>query len=280
MILKLLKYLFKDFYIFSAAYSNNIFPDPLKKQEEEKYIKEMLLGDKNARNKLIEHNLRLVAHIVKKYDNKSETDDLISIGTIGLIKGIDSFSNKNGARLTTYCARCIENEILMNYRNNKKNNKNVSINEAIGYDKDGNEITLLDILKTPDPDFAMNIHKNNNLKLLKKYFNVLNEREKDIIIKRYGLNNNDEITQKELEIFNSILQIENIESCDKPYYMPTFTVFENKDVLDPILAWPNAKIILFSNDEKESYEIAKYSDWHAFCLSEDFNMIKIVKLLK
>ena len=198
MILKLLKYLFKDFYIFSAAYSNNIFPDPLKKQEEEKYIKEMLLGDKNARNKLIEHNLRLVAHIVKKYDNKSETDDLISIGTIGLIKGIDSFSNKNGARLTTYCARCIENEILMNYRNNKKNNKNVSINEAIGYDKDGNEITLLDILKTPDPDFAMNIHKNNNLKLLKKYFNVLNEREKDIIIKRYGLNNQDEITQKEI----------------------------------------------------------------------------------
>ena len=195
MILKLLKYLFKDFYIFSAAYSNNIFPDPLKKQEEEKYIKEMLLGDKDARNKLIEHNLRLVAHIVKKYDNKSETDDLISIGTIGLIKGIDSFSNKNGARLTTYCARCIENEILMNYRNN---NKNVSINESIGFDKDGNEITLLDILKTPDPDFAMNIHKNNNLKLLKKYFNVLNEREKDIIIKRYGLNNKDEITQKEI----------------------------------------------------------------------------------
>ena len=198
MILKLLKYLFKDFYIFSAAYSNNVFPDPLKREEENKYIKEMLLGDKDARNKLIEHNLRLVAHIVKKYDNKAETDDLISIGTIGLIKGIDSFSNKNGARLTTYCARCIENEILMNYRNNKKNNKNVSINEAIGYDKDGNEITLLDILKTPDPDFAMNIHKNNNLKLLKKYFNILNEREKDIIIKRYGLNNQDEITQKEI----------------------------------------------------------------------------------
>ena len=147
---------------------------------------------------LIEHNLRLVAHIVKKYDNKNETDDLISIGTIGLIKGIDSFSNKNGARLTTYCARCIENEILMNYRNNKKRSKNVSINEPIGYDKDGNEITLLDILKTPDPDFAMNIHKNNNIKLLKKYFNILNSREKEIIIKRYGLNNKDELTQKEI----------------------------------------------------------------------------------
>ena len=198
MIIKLLKFLFKDFYIFSAAYSNNIFPDPLKKEEEEKYIKEMLLGNEDARNKLIEHNLRLVAHIVKKYDNKDETDDLISIGTIGLIKGIDSFSNKNGARLTTYCARCIENEILMNYRNNKKRNKNVSINEPIGYDKDGNEITLLDILKTPDPDFAMNIHKNNNIKLLKDYFNILNDREKEIIIKRYGLNNTDEQTQKEI----------------------------------------------------------------------------------
>lgn len=198
MILKILKYFFKDFYIFSAAYSNNVFPDPLERDEEENYIKKMFLGDKEARNKLIEHNLRLVAHIVKKYDNKNETDDLISIGTIGLIKGIDSFSNKNGARLTTYCARCIENEILMNYRNNKKNNKNVSINESIGFDKDGNEITLLDILKTPDPDFATKLYTKNNIKLLKKFFNVLNKREKEIIIKRYGLNNKDEITQKEI----------------------------------------------------------------------------------
>lgn len=198
MILKILKYLFKDFYIFTAAYSNDVFPEPLSKEDEEENVKKMLLGDKKARNKLIEHNLRLVAHIVKKYDNKNETDDLISIGTIGLIKGIDTFSYKHGARLTTYCARCIENEILMNYRNNKKNNKNVSINESIGFDKDGNEITLLDILKTPDPDFAMDIHTKNNIKLLKTYFNVLNKREKEIIIKRYGLNNQDEITQKEI----------------------------------------------------------------------------------
>ena len=198
MIKKILKYLFKDFYIFSAAYSNNIFPDPLTKEEEEKYIKEMLEGNKKARDKLIEHNLRLVAHIVKKYDNKNETDDLISIGTIGLIKGIDSYSYKHGTKITTYCARCIENEILMNYRNNKKNNKNVSINEAIGYDKDGNEITLLDILKTPDPDYAGQIHKDNNIKLLNKYINILNTREKDIITKRYGLNNKNEKTQKEI----------------------------------------------------------------------------------
>ena len=198
MILKILKYLFKDFYIFTAAYSNGVFPEPLSKEDEEEAVKKMLLGSIEARNKLIEHNLRLVAHIVKKYDNKNETDDLISIGTIGLIKGIDTFSYKHGARLTTYCARCIENEILMNYRNNKKNNKNVSINESIGFDKDGNEITLLDILKTPDPDFAMDIHTKNNIKLLKTYFNVLNKREKEIIIKRYGLNNQDEITQKEI----------------------------------------------------------------------------------
>lgn len=113
MFKKILQYLFKDFYIFSAAYSNNIFPDPLSKEEEDKFIEQAKLGDKEARNKLIEHNLRLVAHIVKKYDHsKEETDDLISIGTIGLIKGIDSFSYKHGTRITTYCARCIENAHL------------------------------------------------------------------------------------------------------------------------------------------------------------------------
>jgi len=231
MFLKILKYLFKDFYIFSAAYSNNIFPDPLEKEEEEKYIKEMFLGNKEARNKLIEHNLRLVAHIVKKYDNKNETDDLISIGTIGLIKGIDSFSNKNGAKLTTYCARCIENEILMNYRNNKKNNKNVSINEAIGFDKDGNEITLLDILKTPDPDFATKIYTKNNIKLLKNYFNILNKREKEIIIKRYGLNNQDEITQKEIakELGISRSYVSRIEKRALTKMLKEFIKSKNND---------------------------------------------------
>lgn len=231
MISKILKYLFKDFYIFSAAYSNNVFPDPLEKEEEEKYIKKMFLGDKEARNKLIEHNLRLVAHIVKKYDNKNETDDLISIGTIGLIKGIDSFSYKNGARLTTYCARCIENEILMNYRNNKKNNKNVSINEAIGFDKDGNEITLLDILKTPDPDFATKLYTKNNIKLLKKFFNVLNKREKEIIIKRYGLNNKDEITQKEIakELKISRSYVSRIEKRALTKMLKEFIKSKNND---------------------------------------------------
>ncbi len=199
MFLKFIKYLFKDFYLFTAAYSNNVFPDPLTKEEEEKYVKLSQVGDKEARAKLIEHNLRLVAHIVKKYDHKREdVDDLISIGTIGLIKGVDSYKDLHGTRITTYCARCIENEILMYFRADKKNNKNISLNEQIGYDKDGNEITLMDILKTSKPDFALDIHKQNNINLIKKYFNVLNNREKEIIIKRYGLNNEKELTQKEI----------------------------------------------------------------------------------
>ena len=199
MFKKILEILFKDFYLFSAAYSNNIFPDPLTKEEEEMYVEKSKLGDKSARNKLIEHNLRLVAHIVKKYDHRKEDiDDLISIGTIGLIKGIDSFSYKHGTRITTYCAKCIENEILMYFRSDKKNNKNISINESIGFDKEGNEITFLDILKTPKPDFALDIHNQNNIELLKEYFDVLTDRERLIIIKRYGLNNQDELTQKEI----------------------------------------------------------------------------------
>ena len=199
MLKKLFKLLFKDFYIFTAAYSNNIFPDPLTKKEEDLYVEKTLLGDKEARDKLIEHNLRLVAHIVKKYDHKKEdVDDLISIVTIGLIKGVDSYSKKHGTRITTYCARCIENEILMYFRTDKKNNKNISLNESVGFDKDGNEITFMDILKTPKPDYALDIHNKDNMELTKKYFNVLNEREKEIIIKRYGLNNNDELTQKEI----------------------------------------------------------------------------------
>ena len=193
------KKIFKDFYIFSAAYSNNSFPEPLTKEEEDLYVEKSKLGDKESRSKLIEHNLRLVAHIVKKYDSKNEdTDDLISIGTIGLIKGVDSYSKKKNTRLTTYAARCIENEILMHFRNNKKRSKDISINDSIGFDKEGNEITILDILKTPTPDFALDIHKEDNITDLKKYFNVLTDREKEIIVQRYGLNNNDEITQKEI----------------------------------------------------------------------------------
>ena len=200
--------LLKTFFMFTGSYSNNVFYDPLSSEEEEKYIKLMQMGDKEARNKLIEHNLRLVAHIVKKFDSKNtDQDDLISIGTIGLIKGVDSYSPSRGTKITTYCARCIENEILMFFRSNNKNDKNISLNEPIGFDKDGNEITVMDVLKLPSPDFIDDIQTKDNIKLLKKYINVLTDREKEIIIKRYGLDNNLEQTQraiaKELKISRS-----------------------------------------------------------------------------
>lgn len=199
MIFSIITQILKGMLIGTGSYGSKTFPDPLSKEEEDKYIQSMLNGDKNARNKLIEHNLRLVAHIVKKYDNgKDDIDDLISIGTIGLIKGIDTFSNKNGAKLTTYAARCVENEILMFFRSDKKNQKNISINESVGFDKEGNEISFLDILKTPDPDFAGDIDMQDNIKLLYKYIAVLTKREKEIIIKRYGLYNQKEQTQKEI----------------------------------------------------------------------------------
>lgn len=198
MFFKLFKWI-KEIGVFTASYSNNVFPDPLSKEEEELYIEKSKNGDNEARNKLIEHNLRLVAHIVKKFEHKNvDQDDLISIGTIGLIKGVDSYSNKHGTKITTYCARCIENEILMYFRTNNKNNKNISINESIGFDKEGNEITILDVLKMPKPDFAEELYIKDNVGLLKKYMKILNKREKEILIKRYGLENNDEMTQKEI----------------------------------------------------------------------------------
>lgn len=196
MILHLIEIL-KSFFCFTASYSNNVFPDPLSKEEEEHYIELARQKDKNARNKLIEHNLRLVAHIVKKFEhNAIDQDDLISIGTIGLIKGVDSFSRSHGTRITTYCARCIENEILMYFRSNNKNLKNISINESVGFDKDGNEITIQDVLKTPTPDFVEEIHQKDNIGLLKQYLDILSPREKDILSRRYGLSDKEEQTQK------------------------------------------------------------------------------------
>ena len=200
---KFLKYLFKDLFIFSAAYSNDVFKEPLDKNEEAKCIELLKQGNKEARAKLIEHNLRLVAHIVKKYDSKYvDTDDLISIGTIGLIKGVDSYSKERGVKITTYCARCIENEILMYFRTNNKHLKDVSLNDYVGYDKDGNEISIMDVLKVDNTDFTDEIELKDNVKALKKYMNVLTTRERKILNRRYGLNNTEEETQK--EIANSI----------------------------------------------------------------------------
>lgn len=187
----------KDFFCFTGSYSNEVFPEPLDSTEEEVYITKKMAGDTEARNKLIEHNLRLVAHIIKKFDNNyNDSDDLISIGTIGLIKGVDTFSPDKGVKITTYCARCIENEILMYFRSNNKYSKDISINDAVGFDKDGNEISVVDVLKAPKTDFIDDIDLKDNIMLLKKYFKVLTPREKEIIIRRYGLNSTTEETQK------------------------------------------------------------------------------------
>ena len=191
--------MFKSLYFFTGSYSINVFPDPLSQDEELILLQKLKNGDKSARAKLIEHNLRLVAHIVKKYDTKDkEIDDLISIGTIGLIKGIDSFKDDKNIKLTTYCAKCIQNEILMYFRNNKKRQNDVSLNDSIGYDKDGNEINLIDVIKSNDEDILTTLHNKDSVNTLIKYLDILNEREKEIIIKRYGLFDNDELTQKEI----------------------------------------------------------------------------------
>ena len=184
---------------FMGSYSNEVFPDPLSKEEEEEYIKKMKEGDSEARNQLILHNLRLVAHIVKKFETSgNDVDDLIGIGTVGLIKGIDTYSVEKKVKLTTYAAKCAENEILMYFRSNKKNAKNVSIYDGVSYDKEGNESTVLDVLKTKDPDYLEDIYLKDNILLLRKYLNILSKRERKIINMRYGLEHEEEKTQKEI----------------------------------------------------------------------------------
>lgn len=181
--------------------NNGVFKEKLSDEEENICINQLFNKDthEEARIKLIEHNLRLVAHIAKKYDNTDESnEDLISIGTIGLIKAIDTYSLEKKVKLATYAARCIENEILMAIRSNKKYSKDMSIYEAIGTDKDGSEITIIETLDDGDISIPEQIDKRHKLSLLKEYLRVLDERELMIISLRYGLNNNEELTQREI----------------------------------------------------------------------------------
>lgn len=188
----------KKLLFFTTSYSVNVFPEPLSKDEEEHYIALLKKGNKDARNKLIEHNLRLVAHIVKKYDNfKEDQDDLISIGTIGLIKGIDSFNENKGVRITTYAARCIENEILMYLRKANKSINDLSLDDTLVNDEEGNNLTLAEII--PDTKLVYDeVELKDQKSYLLKAINNLNEREKQIMCMRYGLAGYDELTQKEV----------------------------------------------------------------------------------
>lgn len=178
----------------------NTFPKPLSKKEEMKLLCDFENGDENARDTLIERNLRLVAYVAKRYyQSGKDNDDLISIGTIGLIKAVNSFNKDKGIRLATYAVRCIENEILMCLRSEKKLVNEVSINEPIGFDYDGNEINLMDVLTDEDEAVFNEVNlKLNTKKMYEAIDSVLSPREKEIIVLRYGLNNHKSLAQREI----------------------------------------------------------------------------------
>ena len=172
-----------------GAVSTESYPEVLSLEEEEKYLKLWQQKDENARNVLIEHNLRLVAHIVKKFENtKEDKDDLLSIGAFGLIKAVDSYNFDSNTRLATYASRCIENEILMYLRSNKKKKQTVWLYSPIGVDKEGNEIHLSDIIEDPNPSMMETLLQKENNNKINEALKILNERELEIISCRYGFN--------------------------------------------------------------------------------------------
>ena len=185
--------------LFLRVSNGNSFPPPLPTDEEERLFAELRQGNKKARERLIEHNLRLVAHIVKKYFSSAKNqDDLVSIGSIGLIKAIDSFNVKNGTKFATYASKCVQNEILMYFRVQKKLSCEVSINETIDTDKDGNPLTFSDIICTDDTivdDIETKIYSKKAIEIIKT---ALTPRERRIIVLRYGLNNQKAQTQNQI----------------------------------------------------------------------------------
>lgn len=179
--------------------NDDAFPAPLKPAEEAEALTLLENGDNKAKEKLIEHNLRLVAHIIKKYySNYADQDDLISIGTIGLIKGINSYKTAKGTKLATYCSRCIENEILMYFRSCRKISQEISISEPIDTDSDGNPMTLMEIISTENDIIDDIDTKTKIYKLVKLVDEIADKRDREIIIKRYGLDGSEPLTQKEI----------------------------------------------------------------------------------
>ena len=186
-------------FLFLHVCGNGNFPKPLSAKLEKEYLEKAAQGDADARNKLIEHNLRLVAHIIKKYySTVNDQDDLISIGTIGLIKAIDTFDINKNIKLSSYASRCIENEILMYFRGIKKSAQDISLNETIDTDKDGNPLSLMDVLASDD-NILEDLNKKLNLGKLYAYIeSELSERERRVIYLRYGLRGNEPVTQREV----------------------------------------------------------------------------------
>lgn len=198
MLFNILCAFFSSLLLVGHVTSGN-FPEPLSEEEESDCLRRMKDGDKSARDTLIEHNLRLVAHIVKKYSQSADIDDLISIGTIGLIKGVESFDPERNTHLATYAARCVENEVLMYLRREKKFASQVSLSEPIGFDSDGNEVSLMDVLVGDNEDVCDKVEKRGSIKkLYEKVKNLLAGREKEVILMRYGLNGEEPLTQREV----------------------------------------------------------------------------------
>src|SRR5690606_3226126 len=189
----------KQLTLLVSYVKNNAFPQPLSEEDEAIHLRLMAEGDAVSRNMLIEHNLRLVAHIVKKFDNTGEDlEDLISIGTIGLIKAIESYRPNKGTKLATYAARCIENEILMHLRPLKKARKDVSLQDPIGTDKEGNEITLIDVLGTDRDEIVETVQLMIEKKKIYGHLHILDPREQEVIRNRFGLSGGKEKTQREI----------------------------------------------------------------------------------
>ena len=191
-------FLSRIFFFTSFVNNNGSFPKPLTPEEERAYIEHYRNGDREAYDMLVKHNLRLVAHIVKKYNNAGEADDLISVGSIGLIKGIETFEPDKGCQLTTYAAKCIENEILMYIRANKKHKQAVSLFESVGTDKEGNDIALMDVIPQSGNSYD-DIENNIVLEKVKEVMRrVLTDDEQDVINLRYGLNGTPAQTQSQV----------------------------------------------------------------------------------
>jgi RNA polymerase sporulation-specific sigma factor len=189
----------KEIVLLVSYLNNNSFPKPLSPKNEKKYLTLMTHGDRDARSILIEHNLRLVAHVIKKFENTGDDqEDLISIGTVGLIKAIDSFRDDKGTRLATYAARCIENEILMHIRTISKRKAEVLLHDPIGTDKEGNEITLLDVLGTDNDDVLNEVDKKILEAKLYEVIKRLKMRERTVLAMRFGLPMGRRKTQKEI----------------------------------------------------------------------------------
>lgn len=201
MILKLInkiRQLFLNNEIFYVG-KTDVLPPPLLASDEDQLLGLKEMGDADAKNKLIEHNLRLVVFLAKKYENtKTDLEDLVSIGTIGLIKGINTYKRNKNIKLATYASRCIDNEILMHLRKNKKTKTDISLEDSLSFDAEGNELRLEDIMGTDHDLVAKTLEEEDNKKIMFQEINALEKRDKEIMMMRYGLNGQNELTQKDV----------------------------------------------------------------------------------